>query len=139
MGRSPASCKICFVASSPLSLGILGLGRLGSKVYRVILIGALETTMPVLSWAIASDESIINTMDELAKSFPPGMALTGERSDQPGGVAVAARIALVSNGVAVGWAARIRAAKPAMCGAAKLLPVATIRPPSFQATSTSRP
>src|SRR3954451_10665522 len=45
-------------------------------------------------------------------------------------LAVAARIVLTSNGVAVGWAARIRAASPAMCGAAKLLPVATIRVPS---------
>jgi hypothetical protein len=46
---------------------------------------------------------------------------------------------LTSNGVTAGWAARIRAANPAMCGAAKLLPVATIRPPLFHATSTSRP
>src|SRR4029079_16879282 len=63
--------------------------------------------------------------------------LSGAR--QAGCVAVAARIVFTSNGVASGWADRIRAASPAMCGAARLLPVATIRPPSRQATSTSRP
>ena len=38
-----------------------------------------------------------------------------------------------------GYAARIRAAYPAMCGAAKLLPVTTIRVPPRHATSTLRP
>ncbi len=52
---------------------------------------------------------------------------------------VAARIDFTSNGVASGCFARMRAAIPAMCGAAKLLPVAIIRPPSFQATVTSTP
>src|SRR5262245_61375756 len=55
------------------------------------------------------------------------------------GVAVAARIALTSNGVAPGWRARMRAAYPARCGAANELPVARIRPPPRHATSTSTP
>src|SRR5437762_12166797 len=67
------------------------------------------------------------------------MANRAEAGRQPGVLAVAARIVLISNGVALGWAARIRAAKPAMCGAAKLFPVAMIRAASFQATSTSSP
>ena len=40
--------------------------------------------------------------------------------------AIAARTALTSNGVSPGCADRMRATSPAMCGAAKLLPVATV-------------
>ena len=54
-------------------------------------------------------------------------------------MAVAARIALTSKGVACGCFERISVAMPAMCGAAKLFPVATIEPPLFQATLTSTP
>ena len=56
---------------------------------------------------------------------PPTAGLRAGRSRYPPAAsralsAVAARIALVSNGVTPGWAARIRVAYPAMCGAAKL-------------------
>ena len=49
------------------------------------------------------------------------------RVSPAGSSAVAARIAFVSNGVMPGCLARMSAAIPAMCGAAKLLPVALIR------------
>ena len=51
-------------------------------------------------------------------------------------LATAARTVLTSNGVRPGCFDRIRATSPATWGAAKLFPVATVLPPSFQAIGT---
>ena len=53
--------------------------------------------------------------------------------------ATAARMALTSNGVSPGCLDRISATSAVMCGAANELPVATVMPPSRQATGTSTP
>jgi len=86
-----------------------------------------------------------------ARAAPTGAAASGsvtgsagleasadrEASAVLGLSAMAASTALTSNGVRPGCPDRIRATNPATCGAAKLLPVPTVVPPSFQASGTS--